>query len=671
MFRKFPLAVMAACFLLTVTEPDSAQAAVMSDNGQLEHVLVSVPIHRKEAETALPVTVLSGEELWKKSANTLGETLSSSPGLANASFGPAVGQPVIRGQQGARVTVLQNSTTTADASNISADHAVSAEPILAESIEILRGPSTLLYGGGAIGGVVNVVDNRVPVSLPDNIEWAAELRHGSVNNETTAVIKLEGSLDKFAFHIDGLNRSSDDVSVPVANGRLSNTSADTESLTVGTSYIFDAGYLGMAVNYLDSEYGVPEGAHVHGDDHGDEEEANIRIDVEQLRYDIRGDWHDVSRYLEKLRWFSSYTDYEHRELEGLEVGTVYKNRTWENRLEAVHAEMGSWHGATGLQFRNSHFSALGEESFIPKAKITSYGLFLLEDYHADTTTYEFGLRFDRSTVDASSATIAKKDVNTMSVSGSALWELNEAWSLGLALSSSERAPTVEELYSNSEAPADQFVVHAASQAIEVGNPDLDPERANNIDVSLSYRGESASGYITLFYNDFEDFIFLQNTSREQGQIPIFNYAQVDAKFKGLEFEGSLPLSPIFSGELALTLFGDLIRGELESGGDVPRMPASRLGVKLDYSTSRFSSFVSVVVADSQSRPGDNELRTKAYTRLELGADYGFDLSSNVEGLFFIKIKNLGDDEIRSSTSFLRDVAPEPGRSIEGGVRLLF
>ena len=157
----FKKAALPAALLSAISATAQEQA-----NKTVEHVLVTVPIHRTAAETALPVTVLTGEELRNNISNTIGDTLSSKPGLASASFGPSVGSPVIRGQQGPRVTVLQNSTGSADASNISADHAVSVEPILAESIEVLRGPSTMLYGGGAIGGVVNVVDKRVPVVVP-------------------------------------------------------------------------------------------------------------------------------------------------------------------------------------------------------------------------------------------------------------------------------------------------------------------------------------------------------------------------------------------------------------------------------------------------------------------------------------------------------------------------
>lgn len=261
--------------------PAIAQQESPSQKKDIEHVLVTVPIHRTNAETALPVTVLTGDDLRNNLSATIGETLASKPGLASASFGPSVGQPVIRGQQGARVMVLQNSTSSADASNISADHSVSVEPVLAEAIEVLRGPSTLLYGGGAIGGVVNVIDKRVPVVVPDQLTGSAELRHGSVNDETTAVIAINGGSGNTAFHFDALDRDSNDVEISgraaheaeeTTEGYIANTDSKTKSYTFGISQVFDKGFIGIAVNRLDSEYGIPPGAHEHHHDEGEEEE---------------------------------------------------------------------------------------------------------------------------------------------------------------------------------------------------------------------------------------------------------------------------------------------------------------------------------------------------------------------------------------------------------------
>ena len=273
-FRCFKL------WLIAITIFSTASTRAKTD---MEHVIVTTAIHKTNAETALPITVINKDELRDQLSSSIGETLGSVPGISNASFGPSVGQPVIRGQQGPRVSVLQNGTNSADASNASADHAVSVEPILAESIEILRGPSTFLYGGGAIGGLVNVIDNRIPDTLPKKLTGAIETRYGSVNDEKTAVIKVEGAISNIAFHLDGVQRDSNDLNIEGyavngstedelegSNGFIGNSSANMDSYTLGASYIGEGGFIGIAINKLDNNYGIPLGSHEHHDQHADE-----------------------------------------------------------------------------------------------------------------------------------------------------------------------------------------------------------------------------------------------------------------------------------------------------------------------------------------------------------------------------------------------------------------
>ncbi|WP_235015298.1 TonB-dependent receptor [Oceanicoccus sp. KOV_DT_Chl] len=490
-----------ACSLLLCVGPWSQTALFAESQPALEHVLVSVPLHRTEAETALPVTILTGAELQQRVAGTIGETLNYAPGLSSSSFGPAVGQPVIRGQQGARVTVLSNSTSSADASNISADHAVSVEPVLAESIEVLRGPSTLLYGGGAIGGVVNVIDQRIPVAVPEAVTGAMELRHGSVNDENTAVFKVLTGSDNIAFYVDGMYRDSNDLEISGAahadaehdadevTGFIANTDAQTHAFTSGASYIFENGFIGIAVSRLKNQYGIPAGAHEHEheDEHEDEyeEEETVRIDLEQTRYDLRADYHPQSTLIDQLRWYSTYSDYKHDELEGGEVGTRWRNDSWENRVEVLHQPVAGWHGVVGLQTKNTDFSAVGDESYIPETTIKNYGFFMVEDFHRGDWLYELGARVDYEKLSPEGE--AEQSFNSVSLSASALWQISTQWSLGVALSQSERAPVVEELYSNSANMLGGYIEHVATGSIEVGDAQLQREQANNIDLTLNYK----------------------------------------------------------------------------------------------------------------------------------------------------------------------------------------
>lgn len=678
--------------------------------GELEHVLVSVPLHRQISKTALPVTVLSGDELHAAASSTIGDTLANQPGLANASFGPAVGQPVIRGQQGPRVSVMQNSIKSADASNISADHAVSIEPLLADSVEVLRGPATLLYGGGAIGGVVNVIDSRIPKKRVNETFGGVEYRHDDAADLDVTAFVLNAGEGGFAFHIDGLYRDWNDLNVPGyatdeaaleslhtdddhekeeesenTHGYVANTGGRTKNLTLGGSYFFENGLFGVAVSRLENQYGLPVAGHggheeeqdgVAADDHDHdvEEEGGILLDVEQTRYDTRLELEDPLKGLHSLTWLMSYTDYQHNEIEpdGL-VGTAFKNNTWDTRLEVEHETIAGWHGVLGLQWHKGDFSAEGEESFIPQTDSNSVGLFIVEGFDYGDWTYELGLRVDKDELDPDSQSAEKQDFTSVSSSASALWQINEQWQVSAALSSAERGPVTEELYSNVDTVAgDKYVVHGATQSIEIGNPNLDKEQSTNVDIKLGWTGDRASIEMTAFYNDFGDFIYSQNTGAEQDELPILMYEQQDATFKGVEFEAHFTLLDQTNGQLELTVFGDMIDGEFGASGDVPRLPPHRLGGKLSYVQESWSTFVNVIDAANQDKPGLNETATAGYTRWDLGVDYrlsGLGVGGSL--LVFLKANNITDEEIRLSTSFLRNYTPEAGRSIVAGLRYNF
>mgnify|MGYP000232878609 CR=1 FL=1 len=687
--------------------PEAASAAdnhppLIHAADKLEHVLVSVPIHKKVSATALPVTLLSGEELRAAATSTIGDTLANKPGLANASFGPAVGQPVIRGHQGPRVSVLQNSLKSADASNVSADHAVSIEPLLADSVEVLRGPATLLYGGGAIGGVVNVIDNRIPTQRLDEATAGIEYRHDSAADLDVTAFRLDTGNGDVAFHVDGLYRDWNNLDIPGyaideaaldslhdghghdeeerdnTRGYVDNTAGRTKNITVGGSMFFDDGLFGLSVSRLENRYGIPPAGHAHHDDHAvttdAHDEGGVVLEVEQTRYDSRLQIDDPLAGIHSLQWLLSYTDYQHDELEpDGSVGTAFKNNSWQSRLEMTHEPVLGWHGVVGLQWRSGEFSATGEESFIPKTDSQSVGVFVVEGFDLGDWTYELGLRLDQDRLDPSSTVARNKNFSSVSLSASALWQINEQWQTSVALSRAERAPVTEELFSNVEiVPGDEYVVHGATQSIEIGNPELDTEQSSNIDFKLSWQGDWARVDATAFYNDFSDYIYLQSTGIEQDELPVLMYQQQNARFTGVEFEAQLNLFESSVGQLSLSFFGDSIRGEFDRGGDVPRLPPYRLGSQLNYQYGDWSSFIRVVDAAKQNKPGLHETETAAYTRWDLGLDYrmpGFTGHDSL--LVFVKANNITDEEIRLSTSFLRNFAPEAGRSVVAGLRYSF
>ncbi|MFC6977616.1 TonB-dependent receptor [Microbulbifer taiwanensis] len=420
-------------------------ATYAADNtGQpLEEVNVTVsPLDKPADAVAAPVSVLSGEALRDAAAATLGQTLESQPGVANASFGGGVGLPVIRGQSANRVKVLNDNLDVADASNTSSDHAASIEPLLAQRIEILRGPAALRYGSGAIGGVVNVIDGRIPTQVPEALEGALEMRHNSGNSQDAGVFRLSGGAGRVAWYLDGVYRDSDDTEIPGlaiihreeahhdeehageehgheeeefnTDGFVGNTNARAHSYSGGVSWITETGFVGLSVNQLENNYGIPLGAHEHhheeeehgeedhheeeaaGDEHEEHEHGEapevVRIDMAQTRYDLKGEHQFDDGYWDKLRLRLGYNDYEHTELEAhgdhFHEGTRFTNEAWESRIEVTHDDGGEWRGAYGLQLSNKDFAAIGDEAFVQPSKTRSVGLFTMKerawgDWHLD------------------------------------------------------------------------------------------------------------------------------------------------------------------------------------------------------------------------------------------------------------------------------------------------
>jgi iron complex outermembrane receptor protein len=703
---------------------------VLAEDRMMEHVIVSVPIHKQEADTALPVTIITGDQLRRNAAATIGETLANRAGIANSTYGPSVGRPVIRGQQGPRAITLQNNTLSSDVSSLSPDHAVTVEALLAESIEVLRGPSTLLYGGGAIGGVVNVIDNRIPRKAIDGVQGAVEYRYDDASAMDSGIAKLEGGNGRFAFHLSGSIRETSDVDIPGfaideraleqqeellghdeeeheeegheeealenTDGFIANTDSETDVITGGFSFHFgDGNLVGFSASRIENEYGLPPGTHEHGheeeheeehddehddeheDEHGvehDEEEGEefIRIDMKQTRYDAMLHLEQPTERINAIRGFMTYTDYEHKELEGSEVGTLFARETLETRVEVVYDALLGTEGVVGLQTRADEFEATGAEGYVPKTNSSEIGLFLIEDFHRDAWTYEAGLRLDYVERDPDSDVARKESFNSVSVSGSALWQFSDNWQTGISLSRSTRAPATEELFSNIEAmDSEELITHPATGIIEVGDADLDEEVSLNVDLAFQWHSGRSWAEVSVFYNSFDDYIFLMNSGDEVDEVPVYLYEQEGADFFGVEFESDFHLTDIANGALFLGVRGDVVSGDFDNSGDVPRLPPMRIGGKLSWTGDFLSTWISVLNASDQQNSGNFETETDGYTRWDIGADYRFSITEDSDLLVFMKWKNITDEEIRLSTSFLRNYAPETGESIEAGIRYTF
>lgn len=708
---KLALAIAGA---LTVPATNASTATGQS----LEEVNVTVsPLDKPADAVAAPVSVLAGDELRDKAAATLGDTLRDELGVANASFGGGVGLPVIRGQSANRVKVLNDNLDVADASNTSADHASSVEALLAERIEILRGPAALRYGSGAIGGVVNVIDSRIPTQVPEEMEGALEMRHDTGNRQDAGVFRLGGGAGQLAWYLDGTYRENGDTQIPGlairhheedahageapatgevhaeeeefnTDGFVGNTSGRGHSYSGGASWITDSGFIGLSVNKTGKNYGIPFGTHAHEEEahdgetaaehaaHAGEEEGPeaVRIDMTQTRYDLKGEHRFEDDYWDKLSVRLGHNDYEHVELEEGEPGTRFSSDAWESRIELTHDAGGEWRGAYGLQLSEKDFSAIGDEAFIQPSNTRSAGAFVMKERSWADWHLDLGGRLER--VEVSPELGDDRDFNLVSASGAIQYFLAKHQHVSLGLTSAERAPVAEELYANG--------AHLAESRFILGNADLDTENSVNWELGYHHHNEEASGWhaarveANLFYNQVGDYIYAQNTGLEdaESEFPIYAYTNRDATFYGAEASVKFPLA----GGHFLTLFGDSVRAQFDSdpgsaaaqgeSRDVPRMPPLRTGLALGGDYSQWNWEWRTTHAFDQNRPGAFEEATDGYTRMDLTARYNIKVGGS-DTVLFASARNLLDEEIRNSASLLRDFAPEMGRSVEAGVRFIF
>ncbi|MFZ2406290.1 MAG: TonB-dependent receptor, partial [Methylobacter sp.] len=587
---------------------------------ELEEIVVSAPQSKSASKSAKPVTVLSGDEMRTKLGTTIGDTLKNEPGITSQSFGPGVGTPVIRGQSGPRVRVMQNSLGNNDVSSLSPDHANGVEPILVERVEVLRGPSTLLYGSGAIGGVVNVIDNRIPEQVPDKlVGGAGEQRYDSATNETSSALKLEGGKSGVAYHVDGFYRDQgnthiggpaidedaahaadpglDIVSNP--NGLIDNSKARSRGGSVGVSKIGDAGLIGVSINTLEKNYGIPP------DGSGG---APVTVDLNQTKYDFKGQLNQPFALAEKLRMKFGYTDYKHVELDNGTPATTFLNKSYESRLELEHKPIGLLDGVLGFQSVNSQFAAIGAEALVPRTDLDSYSLFDVESFKIGAVTYELGARGEWQTIAAEN----RNSLTYIPLSGSAsaLWDIADRHQVSLAFTHSQRAPQIQELFSNG--------VHEATHSYELGNAGLNKELSNNLDLGYRYKADWMTAELNLFHNWVGDYIYQQRTgsvfnrdsetteavcSAGADCVPVVASRQAAAIFKGFEAKTVFPLMQNRYGAVDLTLFGDYTRGTFEQGGDVPRRPPLRYGLQLSYDKIDWSANARLTRGEAQKRPG--------------------------------------------------------------------
>jgi len=619
------------------------------------------PLGGSAAELSRPVEVLAGEKLDEVRSTSLGETVASLPGVQSSNFGPGVGRPIVRGMDGPRVAIVSGGLSTQDVSTVSQDHSPAIEPFLANQIEVLKGPSTLLYGSGAIGGVVNVVDGRIAETAVDGLTGRAEARFDAGDKDgNTDMFRVDaGNGSGLSVHADGVYRNLNDYDTP--RGRQANSFVDGKSGAIGASLAGDWGFVGASVSRFRDTYGNPgePGDLAAG-------ERGVWLDMKQDRYELKGGLNNPFGEDSGLRYSFGHTDYEHTEWEGDAPGTLFTKRGNEGRVEASFV-FGGWKTAFGVQGSDSTFAAFGEEAFVPQTTTKSIGVFGVARNSWGRFQADLGARVDQVKSDTETGLSNEFHPGSLSLSGG--WRFNEQWRLTANLDHAERAPAEEEQFADGP--------HIATLSYEIGNANLKKEAANQFELGLNYQNDWVDAKVSAYYNRYNDFIYLADTGdqwyfdEEDEYLPVRQWTQADAIFHGVEGEATFHLANNDSGSWDLHVFGDTVRARLDNGGgNLPRIAPSRLGAQLRWEAERWRASLGATRYAKQDKVAVGETPTDGYTMVDAHVAYHIDSGSTAWEVF-LDGNNLGNQEARVHTSFLKDDVMLPGRNASFGVRLFF
>lgn len=714
------------------------------------------PLHASVTESALPVNVLSGEALRLQQAATLGDTLKHQVGVHSNFYGSVASSPIIRGLDGPRVLITQNGLDAGDASRVGPDHSVSSEAGTAQQIEVLRGPATLFYGSGAIGGVVNVVDERIPTRADTKASW--QLERASVNNEKAASAAGQTSVAKFdsgevAVYADAFYREQDNYRIPgfaetephaddVKGGRVANTDGETKGGTFGSSYLLENGYIGLSAGRLERQYGIPGHSHGHTDEHADEAadadvhaEERVFADLTQDRFQLQSSL-NFDGLLQTLNTRYGYTDYQHAEIEGGTVGTTFENRSDELRVELLHRDYQQWRGGLSVHYKYSDFAAVGDEAFTPPSTTEMLALGWMEERHFGPVLVQLGARTERVTLKAANVLMPELELHShdddadhehdhedehehssdevirqfavdqnfkpYSLSAGAVWEFTEGYNVAASLSRSGRAPSAAELLS--------FGPHIGSGAYEVGalfmlsendhhemafglnQAPIDLEVSNNLDLTFRKFSGDLAIVLNAFYNQVDNYYFQDATGLfaadghdhaadhadehgdehaeeaadehdHAGELPVYLFRAADARLHGAEAQVIWQFAAGWRWQNQL----DWVRARLVNGGDLPRTPPLRFSSELSWQGESVSADLRWTRYSKQDQVAALETATDGYSLLDASVSYYFDLGEQRLSAY-LKGDNLTDQEARVHTSFLKDKAPLPGRSLTVGIR---
>ncbi len=663
------------------------------------------PLQLNSNDMVRPVRIIGSKELMQNSSASLGRNLKNIPGISNSSWGENVGRPVIRGMDGNRIKILNNGLGVNDISALSGDHPVGIDALSADQIEIIKGPASIIYGGGSVGGTINIIDHTIHNEFIKGLTGVYDFSQGGALRENTNSLQLDYGFKNFMLHLDGFKRDSKNLKIPgdsvssklsaaraaegepIArnkNGKdtLNSSHNDSYGGGIGASYVFSDGYTGLSYKGYDMEYGNPI-------------EDGAYMDVESDRYNYIFQKDNLSSNISSFRFDTSYTEYDHDEVEPSgEIATQYLQNTYDGKFEVTHSFINETKGVIGLDFGTRRFTKNKGNPMIANNNSEKISLYVLENFSYNNQDITFGFRQgfvkhngndfvsdDGCTVDyleagceaaggvenTTSFDDTEKTFQTSNISVETKMELSPGLSLGVSLSHIERAPTYEELFA--------YGHHHATETIEQGDRGLSEERSNSLDLTLNWAGENKNIIVSPYYTRFNSYIAMINTGQSQKhmhegedeseEISVFEYKNIPAEFYGLEIQGDFDLSKNYR----LSLWGDYVRAKNRDGGDLPRIPPATLGATIFGDWGNFKSDLSMRQVFSQNKIGKYEIKTDDYSDVTFNLSYQIPSHKSVS--IYIKAENLLDEDIRDHASFIKDQVLSGGRNIKGGFNVSF
>jgi len=646
----------------TAAAQDHAHDHDHPEHPEVERIVVTAtPLAHSRDELASPIQRLGREEILDRAGSTLGETLSRIPGVTTSGFSGGASRPIIRGQNAFRTEVLEDGLTTQDVSRLSPDHAVPINPLSAQSIEVVRGPATLRYGGGAVAGVINTITGRVPQRLADSpVLGEVAAYYGDNEDDASVALLAEGSNGSFGWHADGAFQRSDDYRTG-ADDRQRGTHRQGGSASVGGAWFGDGLRIGAGYAHFRNDYGIPES------------DADVAVEMDTNRYRIEADSELPGRWFKQLRIVGVYSDYEHLERADGVVGQRFDNNEFEGRAELHHTEWSGFSGALGVTARHRDFAAGGEAAeFLAPTETRQFAAYLFEERSLssvlDGLNTQFGLRVEHTRVEGTPSGAAQRAREFVPVSGSLafVWNALEAWTVGTTAAISQRPPADVELFARG--------AHEATGTFELGNVNLSEETAFTGELRIAADYDRLRFEVASFLSHYDGYIFGALTGVAVGPDALDEllYQASDARFYGGEFVLEADLAELAGGSLQFDGQLDWVRARFVSDRhvgdrDVPRIPPLRWGAGLSYRSERLRGRIGFLRSERQQYTGTNELGVGAYTLVDLRIGYRFDVGSRDGVELYFDAQNLADAAARNPVAFNKDEVRLRGRLLRVGL----